>query len=92
MSEPNFITGIDKTDIFGRHSTGKKYQNPNHCDDCNEEFNPPLSKEMLEYQKKYKDNYYTKVSCDNCISKNHTLTDEELGIVKKEKQINKLVN
>jgi phage terminase large subunit GpA-like protein len=54
------------------------------CNECGKKFEPPLNKKMSAYQKKYMDNEYVRVCCDECIAKNHTLTDEELGKVKTE--------
>lgn len=61
----------------------KKVKKLNVCNDCGKPFNPPLSKKMLDYQKKHLDNPFVFVSCDNCIEKGHTLTDEELSTVVK---------
>lgn len=52
------------------------------CNDCGKMLFG-ITKETLDYQKKHIDNEFVRVSCDECISKNHTLTDEELSGVKK---------
>lgn len=77
-----------------RNNIPKKYNKPGCCDDCGKKFNPPLSKEMLKYQKKHKNHIFVRVVCDKCINDPHwhTLTDEEIGEVKKENSVNSLIN
>lgn len=53
-----------------------------YCNDCGKMLFG-VTKEVLNYQKKHMDNEFVRVSCDSCISQNHTLTDNELGEVKK---------
>jgi len=53
-----------------------------YCNDCGKLL-LGITKENLEYKKKHMDNEFVRVSCDSCISQNHTLTDKELGEVKK---------
>ena len=58
-----------------------KIKKINCCNDCGVSMNfPPL---VIDYQIKSMDNEFVRVSCDSCINMNHTLTDEELGLVKK---------
>lgn len=55
------------------------------CNDCGKMlFN--ITPEVLDYQKKHMNNEYVRVSCDNCISKGHTLTDQELVTIKSEEK------
>jgi len=53
---------------------------------CNECGIPlKLDKEGLAYQRKYMDNFNVRTCCDECISKGHIITDEELGSIVKVK-------
>jgi hypothetical protein len=65
-------------------SGGKKIKGLGICNQCGKKFEPPLDKKSLAYQKRYMENEYVRVCCDECIAKNHTLTDRELGGVKKD--------
>lgn len=82
MTKQKFIYGEAVKLSNGKSIIDRKFQEPGFCDDCGNKFTPPLSKEMLEDQKQNMDKFYVRTSCDDCISKNHTLTDSELQGVK----------
>lgn len=60
-----------------------KIKGLNICNDCGIEFKPPLSKNLLTYQRKHMDNDYIRLSCDSCINSHHTLKGNELKRVVK---------
>lgn len=52
-----------------------------YCEDCGKLL-IGQTQESLDYQNKHINNEFVLTSCDDCIAKGHTLTDEELAGVK----------